>query len=58
MSQVQVDHRQLQIDDPLCPICSRPMDIIRIEPDELGHQRRTYKCPECQLVESLMLKHR
>ena len=45
MSNAQVDPRQLQVDNPICPKCGRPMVIVRIEPDEPGHQKRTYECP-------------
>jgi hypothetical protein len=34
------------------------MVIVRIEPDEPGHQKRTYECSECELVENLIVKHR
>ena len=43
---------------PICPKCGRPMVIVRIEPDEAGHQKRTYECSECELVENLIVKHR
>jgi predicted RNA-binding Zn-ribbon protein involved in translation (DUF1610 family) len=58
MSNAQVDPRQLQVDNPICPKCGRPMVIVRIEPDEPGHQKRTYECSECELVENLIVKHR
>jgi predicted RNA-binding Zn-ribbon protein involved in translation (DUF1610 family) len=56
MSNAQVDPRQLQVDNPICPKCGRPMVIVRIEPDEAGHQKRTYECSECELVENLIVK--
>ena len=58
MANAQVHPRQLPVDNPICPKCARPMIIVRIEPDEPDHQKRTYECPECQLVESLIVKHR
>jgi transposase-like protein len=48
----------LQVGNPVCPICARAMIILRIEPDEPNHQRRTYECPECRLVEYLTVKQR
>jgi transposase-like protein len=38
---------QQKIERPVCPRCKALMWIARIEPDEPGHDRRTFECPEC-----------
>jgi hypothetical protein len=35
------------IPHPSCPNCGTPMWLARIEPDEPGHDRRTFEWPEC-----------
>ena len=45
------DGDTLQVNNPVCPACSRPMSILRIEPGEPDHQMRTYKCLDCRIVE-------
>jgi hypothetical protein len=58
MSNAQVDPRQLQWIIRFVQNARARMIIVRMEPDEPNHQKRTYECPECQLVESLIVKHR
>jgi len=42
--------------DPPCPECGCMMWIKSIEPDKPHHERRTYECPRCLYVESLVLE--
>jgi len=39
------DARELK--HPACGRCGRPMWLMRIRPDTLGRQIRTFECPEC-----------
>jgi hypothetical protein len=39
------------VNNPVCPACSRPMSILRIEPRDPDHQMRTYNCLDCRVVE-------
>ena len=48
----------VQVTNPVCPACSRPMSILRIESGEPDHQIRTYKCLDCRIVEVKMVKRR
>ena len=52
------DGDTLQVNNPVCPACSRPMSILRIEPRDPDHQMRTYNCLDCRVVEVKMVKRR
>ena len=41
---------------PPCPKCSTKMWLARIEPDQPGHDRRIFECPECEHAESVVVK--
>jgi transposase-like protein len=43
---------------PTCPVCGTRMWIARIEPDEPGHDRRTFECPECDNTISDVVKYK
>jgi hypothetical protein len=34
------------------------MLLERSEPDETGHDKRTYECPQCLYVETVVVKYR
>jgi DNA polymerase III alpha subunit (gram-positive type) len=40
---------------PACPKCSALMDLASIEP---GFDLRTFECPTCQHVETVVVKFR
>jgi hypothetical protein len=46
------------IDRPRCPNCRSQMWLDRIEPDVPDHDRRTFECPRCQHVESVVVKYK
>ena len=46
------------IERPQCPRCSTRMWLARIEPDEPGHDRRTFECPQCDYLESIVVKYK
>ena len=48
----------LIIDRPRCSECDALMWLDRIEPDEPEHDRRTFECPRCQHVETVVVKYR
>ena len=52
------DRDEVKSEDPVCPACEHSMVLIRIEPGEPEHQIRTYKYPECELVESVIVRRR
>ena len=39
------DPARLVLDLPICPKCGATMWLARIEPDEPGHDSRTFECP-------------
>ena len=41
------DAARLVLQQPSCPKCGARMWLVRIEPDEPGHDRRTFECIEC-----------
>jgi DNA-directed RNA polymerase subunit RPC12/RpoP len=45
------------IDRPQCPNCRSRMWLDHIEPDVPDHDRRTFECPRCQHVESVVVKY-
>jgi hypothetical protein len=46
------------IQRPECPACAALMWLARIEPDEPGHDRRTFECPRCQDELTEVVKYR
>jgi hypothetical protein len=49
---------RLVLDLPICPKCGARMWLARIEPDEPGHDKRTFECPQCDNVVSQIVKYR
>jgi hypothetical protein len=43
---------------PKCPNCGSLMWLIRIEPDEPNHDRRTFQCEECAHSHTEVVKYR
>lgn len=41
---------------PSCPKCTTPMWVIQIE-QYLGHDRRTYECPQCRHAIGMRVEH-
>ena len=52
------DPARLVLNLPFCPKCSARMWLARIEPDEPGHDKRTFECPQCENVVSEVVKYR
>jgi hypothetical protein len=44
-------------DRPRCPKCSRQMYLSHIEPDKPGFDLRTFACPGCKRLESVLVKN-
>ena len=43
---------------PECPKCKTAMMLSRIELDQPGHDKRTFECPKCENVETMVVKYR
>src|SRR5262249_26723274 len=43
---------------PFCELCKSQMWLACIEPDEPGHDRRTFECPGCPNVTVRIVKYR
>jgi hypothetical protein len=41
---------------PEYPTCAAPTYLARMEPEERGHDLRTFECPRCQHVERAVVK--
>jgi hypothetical protein len=41
---------------PECPKCSAPMYLAIIKPEKPGFDLRTFECPRCQHVETLVVE--
>ena len=41
---------------PECPKCAALMYLARIEPEKPGFDLRTFECPRCQHVESVVVE--
>lgn len=52
------DPARLVLDLPICPKCGATMWLARIEPDEPGHDKRTFECPHCEMAVSEIVKYR
>ena len=46
-----------RVDNPICPQCSRPMWIVRVERLGLGYDLRTLECRECKREAAAVVKH-
>ena len=45
------------IEHPRCE-CGARMWLARVEPDKVGHDRRTFECPRCQNEQVEVVKYR
>ncbi len=43
---------------PDCPQCAAQMYLARIEPEEPGYDLRTFECPRCQHIETIVVQFR
>jgi hypothetical protein len=46
-----------RVDNPICPQCSRPMWIVRVERLGLGYDLHTLECRECKREAAVVVKH-
>jgi hypothetical protein len=46
-----------RVDNPICPRCSKPMWVVRIERLGLGFDMRTLECRECKREATVVVKH-
>jgi hypothetical protein len=46
-----------RVDNPICPQCSRPMGVVRIERLGLGYDMCTLECRECKREAAVVVKH-
>ena len=46
-----------RVDNPICPQCSRPMWIARVQRLGLGYDLRTLECRECKRDATVVVKH-
>jgi len=58
MQQTQTMPSLLGIGRPLCPRCGTRMMLARIEPDEPGHDLRTFECTDCNHYEVVKIRFR
>jgi hypothetical protein len=58
MPQTQIEPSLFRAERPLCPECEHRMALARIEPDKPDHDRRTFECPSCEYVETLVVRYR
>jgi hypothetical protein len=45
-----------RVDNPICPQCSKPMWIVRVERLGLGYDMRTLECRECKRETAVVVK--
>jgi hypothetical protein len=50
--------QQRIIGRPFCELCKSQMWLACIEPDEPGHDKRTFECPGCPNVTVRIVKYR
>ena len=50
--------QQRIIGRPFCELCKSQMWLACIEPDEPGHDRRTFECPGCPNITVRIVKYR
>jgi hypothetical protein len=48
----------MPVERPPCPKCSEQMMLARIEPDQPGHDKRTFECLTCECVETIVVKYK
>ena len=41
---------------PVCRKCGAKVFLIRIEADKPGYDLRTFQCPECDHIETIVVK--
>src|SRR5262249_52882368 len=58
MRKHEVLPQQRIIGRPFCELCKSQMWLASIEPDEPGHDRRTFECPGCPNVTVRIVKYR
>jgi hypothetical protein len=59
MSQPDIfDPARLVLSQPICPQCGARMWLAQIEPDEPGHDKRTFECLQCENVVNEIVKYR
>ena len=47
MQHSSIQQLSKEIEHPDCANCGAPMWLIRVEPDEPDHDRRTFECQAC-----------
>jgi hypothetical protein len=52
------DPERLVLSQPTCSQCGAPMWLAHIEPDEPGHDKRTFECVSCEKVVTEIVKYR
>jgi len=52
-----VDPPKPSLDRPPCPECGWLMWLAHIEPDKPDCDKRTFECPRCQHVETVVVKY-
>ena len=57
MPQPQVAPSLFLTERPLCPVCEHRMVLEQIEPDKPGYDRRTFECPSCEHVETVVVRY-
>lgn len=58
MPQTQTTPSLYMTERPLCPVCEHRMALEQIEPDKPGYDRRTFECPSCEHVETVVVRLR
>jgi hypothetical protein len=58
MTHIEFDPARLVLKLPNCKRCGKIMFLARIEPEEPGHDKRTFECPQCENVISEIVKYR
>ena len=50
MQRISCGHSSLEMTNgrPLCPRCRAPMWIVRVPPEKIADDRRTFQCPRCE----------
>jgi Transposase zinc-ribbon domain len=46
------------LERPNCPACGGRMRPTRLEPDDLGYERRTFECSTCRTTETEIVELR
>lgn len=56
MPQIQITPSLRMTERPPCPMCEHRMALARIESDAPGYDRRTFECPSCEHVETVVVR--